>query len=125
MTALAQAAAAYGQTQSHIRTPRGTEYDAIARVTRGLKIATQHRSKRYPDFVAALHANRRLWTHLAACVAEQDNQLNPDLRARLFYLAEFTDTHTRKVLRDGENPDVLVEINSAVMRGLSTEGQRS
>ncbi len=122
MTALAQAVAAYGQAQDHIRTPRGTEYDAIARITRALTSTSKERDTRFRDFVAALYANRRLWTHLAAAVADKDNSLDPDLRAKLFYLAEFTETHTRKVLNDGADPDVLVEINSAIMRGLIAEG---
>lgn len=125
MTALAQAAVAYGHVQTHIRTPRGTEYEAIAKVTRALKSTAAHRDKRFPDFVAALQANRRLWIHLAASVADADNKLDPTLRARLFFLAEFTEEHSRKVLHESASTDILVEINSGVMRGLTSEGSTS
>jgi flagellar protein FlaF len=46
------------------------------------------------------------------------------LRARIFYLAEFTRAHTRKVLRRTAGPDALVEINLAVMRGLRASEDR-
>ncbi len=70
----------------------------------------------------ALHENRTLWTHLAAEVADDDNELSQDLRARLFYLAEFTAHHSRKVLRGEADVAPLIEVNTAVMRGLSGKG---
>jgi flagellar protein FlaF len=68
--------------------------------------------------VTALHDNRRLWTAFAADLATQGNGFPPELRARLFYLAEFTCRHTDQVLSGAATADVLVEINTAVMRGL-------
>lgn len=124
MTVMAQAAAAYGQSQSHIGTPRTTEYDIMARVTRALKTTALTRDTRFADFVAALHANRRLWTHLAASVADKDNSLAPEIRANIFYLAEFTETHSRKALSKQADIDVLLEINLSVMRGLLSEGSQ-
>ena len=44
--------------------------------------------------------------------------LPDDLRARIFYLAEFTDQHTRKVLNGRDTAGPLIEINTAIMRGL-------
>jgi flagellar protein FlaF len=72
-----------------------------------------------PALAAAVHDNRRLWTILAADVADPANPLPAALRARLVYLAEFTRVHSGKVLREGASPDPLIEINIAVMRGLS------
>ena len=54
----------------------------------------------------------------AADVADRANGLPQDLRARIFYLAEFTDQHSSKVLSGKGKADVLVEINAAIMRGL-------
>lgn len=122
MTALAQAAKAYGSTQTHIRTPRGLEYEVLARVTRALQACSHRRQSRYPDLVRALHDNRRIWTHLAASVSEGDNSLPSELRAQLFYLAEFTTVQSRRVLNQGADLGILVEINSAVMRGLMSKG---
>nr|WP_255744095.1 flagellar biosynthesis regulator FlaF [Aliiroseovarius sediminis] len=107
---------AYNSTsRAPLRTSRGTEYEAFAKVTHQLGRA---RTSSFADLAAALHENRRLWTLLAADVANEDNALPSDLRARLFYLAEFTADHSRKVLSEGEDASVLVEINTAVMRGL-------
>ena len=65
----------------------------------------------------------RLWSTLALDVADPDNALPAALRAQLFYLFEFTEVHSRRLLgRDGASPDILVEINTAVLRGLRGEG---
>jgi flagellar protein FlaF len=69
-----------------------------------------------------LQENRRLWVTLAAAVADNDNALPTDLRARLFYLAEFTEAHSKKVLRGTAPVAPLIEVNTAVMRGLRKEG---
>ena len=44
------------------------------------------------------------------------------LRARLFYLYEFTAQHSRAVLDDKASVEVLADINMAVMRGLRGDG---
>ena len=55
---------------------------------------------------------------LAADVAGAENGLPQTLRAQLFYLAEFTMQHSAKVLAGRADAEVLVEINTAMMRGL-------
>jgi len=109
---------AYSSNTAPIRTPRSTEYEAFARVTHRMRSATEAGRKAFPELAAALHANRQLWTTLAADVAEHGNALPGELRARVFYLAEFTALHSGKVLRGEENAEVLVDINTAIMRGL-------
>ncbi|MCB1337752.1 MAG: flagellar biosynthesis regulator FlaF [Maritimibacter sp.] len=109
---------AYASNQAPIRTPRGVEYEAFARITHRLKAASDRGPDGFADLARALHQNRQLWTLLAADVAEADNGLPADLRARIFYLAEFTAAHSRKVLRGRDTAEALVEINMAVMRGL-------
>lgn len=123
MTALQMAKTAYATNKAPIRTPRGTEYEAFARVTHHLKAAAEQGSTGFARLAEALHTNRRLWTMLAADVAEGSNGLPPELRARIFYLAEFTAQHSRKVLRGGDSVDILIEINTAVMRGLRSEAE--
>ncbi|PIE08361.1 MAG: flagellar biosynthesis regulator FlhF [Rhodobacterales bacterium] len=118
MNALQMAKTAYASNKAPIRTPRGIEYEAFARITHRLKSAAIQGEPGFPDLAEALHLNRRLWTMLAADVAEQDNGLPAELRARIFYLSEFTTQHSRKVLRGDETIEALVEINTAVMRGL-------
>lgn len=59
-------------------------------------------------------------------MAAPGNGLPQDLRARLFYLYQFTEHHSGKVLADQGSVDVLIDINTAVMRGLRGEtGDRS
>ena len=111
----------YASAQAPIRTDRGTEYEAFARTTGALKSAKVKDS--FPALAEALHENRRLWTLLATSVADKDNQLPQQLRAQLFYLAEFTLQHTDKVLNKTADVDVLIEINTSIMKGLRAQAQ--
>jgi flagellar biosynthesis activator protein FlaF len=108
--------------QAAIRTPRTIEYEAFAQITARLKTASAGGAGNFPALAAALHENRRLWTTLAADVAGTGNALPEALRARLFYLSEFTAIHTSKVLSGKESADPLIEINAAVMAGLGHTG---
>jgi flagellar biosynthesis activator protein FlaF len=113
---------AYAQPTAPIRTPRSAEYEVIARITQRLSTAIGRMKVDYPGLVAALAENEQLWSTLAADVAGSGNGLPQALRARLFYLYRFTAEHSRKV-RDGlATASVLVEINTAVLRGLRGEG---
>ncbi len=101
-----------------VRAPRTIEYDLFARVTRQLGAAAAAGARDYAGLIRALHDNTRLWRTLAADVAGSGNGLPQDLRARLFYLYEFTEAHSRKVADGKAEAGVLIEINTAVMRGL-------
>lgn len=118
MNAMEQARLAYAGAQSPTRTPRQAEHQVLSTVTARLAAAA-----RSPDdfarTAAAIHDNRRFWTRVATDVADKDNGLPPDLRARLFYLAEFTDHHSRRVLKREADLQPLIDINTAVMRGLA------
>ncbi|WP_372674417.1 flagellar biosynthesis regulator FlaF [Aquicoccus sp.] len=116
------ARAAYSTQNTPIRTPRGTEYDVVARVTQRLRAAALLGRPGFPALAEAVHANRRLWTMLAADVADQDNPLPAELRARIFYLAEFTHDYSGRVLSKEASVAPLLEINAAVMRGLRAGG---
>ena len=125
MTVLApakMAQTAYGAQSAAVRTERGTEYAVFSRITHRIKVAAEKGPRAFPALAEALHDNRRLWTILAGDVAGENNKLPADLRARLFYLAEFTFQHTSKVLAGDADPQILVEINTAVMRGLAGQG---
>jgi flagellar protein FlaF len=121
VTTSQQARSAYASAARPIRTSRGTEYEVFARITGRIISASRDAVGSFPALAAALHDNRRLWTILAADVAEDGNRLSSELRARIFYLAEFTQQHTRKVLAGNAKSDILVEINTAVMGGLRME----
>ena len=113
---------AYARPEAPSRTPRALEYDLLARVTGRLKVASAQREEDHPSFVRALNDNLSLWSTLAADVAGEGNQLPAMLRARLFWLYEFTAQHSRTVLDGKAGVEVLIDINTAVMRGLRGEG---
>ncbi|WP_299887786.1 flagellar biosynthesis regulator FlaF [uncultured Ruegeria sp.] len=118
MTPQTLAKNAYAQTAAPIRTPRDTEYEAISKITRRLKAAAAQKTTDFSAFVQALHENRRLWMVLATGVSDSDNALPNDLRARIFYLAEFTEHHSSQILGNNATVEPLLEINTAVLRGL-------
>lgn len=121
MNATLQAQMAYGAQAETVRTPRAGEYGAFARITHRLRSAAAP-DEGMPALARAIHDNRRLWTILAADLADASNRLPLELRARLVYLAEFTRVHSGKVLSEGASVDPLIEINVAVMRGLAGDG---
>jgi flagellar protein FlaF len=123
VNAQALAQRAYAQTAAPTRTPRSAEYEVIARMTHRLKSASLEATTGVtPALAAALHDNRRMWITLAADVAGEGNGLPAELRARLFYLADFSRLHTSKVLAGKASVIPLLEINTAVLRGLRETG---
>ena len=124
MNALLQAQQAYAPTKSAIRTGQETEIQLLQRTTAELRQAWVDLPASYPQLVDALHQNCRVWTHLAASVADRDNSLPKDLRARIVYLSEFVDHHSRRIRQGKADIRPLVEINAAVMRGLNQQGAR-
>lgn len=124
MNAFAMAQKAYAAPQQPTRTARGTEYELFSRITHRMKSAQNLGTAGFPALVRALHENRQFWMLLAADVADRDNGLPSSLRAQIFYLAEFTQAHTRRVLSGDAAADALIDVNTSIMRGLRREGAR-
>ncbi|MEM6587605.1 MAG: flagellar biosynthesis regulator FlaF [Pseudomonadota bacterium] len=140
MNATQLAQTAYGSGTRSVRTPRGVEYEAFARITSRLKAvaaklaqskrwekqnntkAPLHITSHFGELTQALSENGQLWTLLAADVADSGNGLPDELRAGILSLAEFTRQHTLKVLKSEASVVPLLEINIAIMRGLSEAG---
>lgn len=119
MSAPALARGAYRSQMHATSAPRDTEYDLLARITGRLRQAmAECGPAAFPALAAAMHDNRRLWTAFAVDLADPGNALPRDLRARLFHLSEFVSAHTDRVLAGDALPEVLIEVNLAVMRGL-------
>ena len=116
MNALQMAQTAYATTGAPIRTDRGNEGDIIARVTRDLKQSDPKTN--FKDFVTALHQNRQMWILLAIDVANEENALPQDLKAQIFYLYEYTMDRTTRILAGNATADSLIEVNTAILRGL-------
>lgn len=117
----AAARAAYARPEAPHRDYRALEYDLLARATKALSVS-RGQDVDYAKLLTALDENQRLWSTLAADVAEPENGLPQKLRAQLFYLYEFTTHHSRAVLETGASAQVLADINTAVMRGLRGDG---
>lgn len=125
MNAIEQARRAYAPAHSPLLTSRSTEYQAFSSATKKLRAAAMGSALDFPRLAVAIHENRALWTTLAADIADPGNRLPDTLRAQIFYLAEFTEHHSRRVLRGASDAEPLIDINTAVMRGLArTSGQQ-
>jgi len=122
MNASLRARSAYTTNQVAIKTPRSIEAQLLGDVTAQLRKAAGQ-ADNYPKMVDALHRNRQMWTTFAMNIADKDNELPKELRAQLFYLAEFTEAHSQKILRGEAQAGALVEINLSVLRGLTGSGQ--
>lgn len=122
MNVIEQARQAYAPTQRGIRTDRSIEAQLISQVTARLTQAAKAHPENFPSLVAAVDDNRRMWTTLAIDVADNENALPQALRAQIFYLSEFTEHHSRKVLNRTSSPQALIDINTAILRGLNGQG---
>lgn len=112
------ARAIYAQPGDPMRSPRSIEYDLLARNTQRLRQSWEQREQNFAGLATAILENTRLWRTLASDVAQPENQLPQALRAQLFYLYQFIEQRSRKVLAGKTDVGVLAEINTAVMRGL-------
>jgi flagellar protein FlaF len=110
---------AYATPGAPVKSARATEYDLFARNTRRLRETRDAGPLEGARRIRALHDNLEMWIVLAAEVSDPENALPPELRARLFYLAEFTQLHTPRVMRGEAKVDILIDLNTAVMRGLA------
>lgn len=125
MNAQQQAQTAYSSSIMPIRTARGAEYEVLGKITRRVRDAALVGQSGFPALAEALHDNRRFWTLLALDVSSPGNELPDELRARILYLNEFTQLHTSKILAKKASAKVLIEINTAVMRGLRGQVAKS
>jgi flagellar protein FlaF len=108
----------YKSLSEHTRSPKDLEYDVILGVTRELSQSSEKSTSDFPAFARILNKNERLWIEIGTQVADPHNLLEPNLRARLFYLAEFVGHQTSLVLKGKAGIESLVETNVAVLRGL-------
>jgi flagellar protein FlaF len=121
VNAIELARQAYAPTKFPLKSDRDVEAQILGKLTARLRWASENRRQNFAGFVEALHNNRKLWHVLANDVAGHGNEFPAELRAQIFYLAEFTDFHSAKALRNEVTIDALIEINTSMMRGLNTE----
>lgn len=109
----------YNKEAGLVQAPRQAEYAIFAKITHCLSATEKQKHEAFADYIYALHQNRKLWSTIARDVADNENKLSPALRAQIFYLAEFTHVHTSKILSDNAALQPLIDVNLAIMRGLT------
>jgi flagellar protein FlaF len=114
-----QARQAYAPNRTAVQTGRSTEFTLFSQITARLRAASAPNKENFAELASAIHDNRRLWTILAADVSDVGNTLPDTLRAQIFYLSEFTQIHSRKVLRGAADVSALLDVNAAIMSGLA------
>ena len=72
----------------------------------------------FPVLAAAVADNQRLWGALAEDLMSDANRLPAPLRAQLISLAEFVRRHSLAVLGGRAKLSALIDINTAIMKGL-------
>ncbi len=110
---------AYQKAATKTEGPRQTEMRAFAEATRALIEAAALPEIEIGKRAEALVRNKRLWMVLAADCATDGNQLPAPARAQIISLSLFVDRHSTAVLHKGESFEPLIEINRAIMQGLS------
>jgi len=108
--------------QTALRTtenPRSMEYRLFAQVTRALMDC---KDKSAQQRIEALDMNRRMWLVLQADLVDGRNQLPNQLKASLISLSIWVEKHTSKTMAGSVGIDPLIDVNRAVMEGLSLSG---
>ncbi len=117
MSAHALTQNAYGDATRAMGTPRNVEYQVFSQITGRMSRASVE-GRPFSELAQALHENLRLWTIIVTDVTSAENGLPVALRGQLADLSKFTRNHTPPVLRQEADAAILIEINTAVMRGL-------
>lgn len=104
----------YQKAQEITDDPRVVEHRMLARVTGMLIKSAQARGN---DLTEACFYNRKLWTIFQADLANPDNVLPDDIKARLISLSIWVQKYTGEVL-GGAPVEPLINVNRTLMEGL-------
>jgi flagellar biosynthesis activator protein FlaF len=111
---------AYRRTLKVAETPRATEYRIFAQVTASLMKARDEKSSGAP-LVEALDWNRRLWSTLSTDCGMSGNGLPDGLRAQIISLGLWVSRYSTDVATGKADIDALIDVNKAIMEGLSQQ----
>lgn len=118
MNALLKAKSAYAAAKAPTRTARNVEYEILGRITHRMIVASNKGPDGFKELVEAVSDNRKLWMLFTSDLSREGNKLPVELKQRLLHLGRFTREHSSKVLARKATVQPLVEINTAIMRGL-------
>ena len=114
---------AYQQVAAKTESPRGAEYRLFGQVTRALMEAAASDRSDLQVRINALDWNRRVWRVMADDCMKDSNPLSESLRAQIISLALWVGRHSSAVMRGKAAFEDLIEVNRAIMQGLSDGGQ--
>lgn len=114
---------AYQRAEAQAESPRESEYRLFGQVTRALMDAAGVDQTEIKVRIEALDWNRRVWSALAADCAAPENSLPVQVRAQIISLSIWVNRHTSAVMRHEEKIEPLIDVNRAIMQGLSGRAQ--
>lgn len=109
---------AYQRARAVAEQPRQTEHRLMTEITREM-IEARSVGASALVLMPALHRNREVWSAFSAVCGATGNQLPDGLRAGIISLALWVDRHTSDVAGGRESIDQLIDVNLAVIDGLS------
>ncbi len=110
---------AYQQAATRAEAPRDVEWRAFSLATAGLMRAAEEQSLDGAARVEAINKNLQLWALMADDCAQPDNHLPAALRAQMISLALWVERHSRLALRQISALHDMIDVNRAIMEGLS------
>lgn len=124
MTEIERARQGYKQVKRQTAPTMDIELQIFRSVTHEL-LKTQPDNGQHlsPSFAKALTDNAQFWTILFMDLVHPDNKLPMSLRESLIGLAEFTQSHTHKVLQGEADASALIDINQNMIAGLTASKQ--
>jgi flagellar protein FlaF len=114
---------AYQKAAQRAESPRESEYRLFGQVTRALMDAASVDPSDFKVRIEALDWNRRVWSALATDCAMPENNLPVEVRATIISLSIWVSRHTTAVMRREEEIEPLIDVNKAIMQGLSGRAQ--
>jgi len=108
----------YKAVQKDMMSDKAIELRVFMSVTAQLKALDKADRNYFVKLSDAIIDNLKLWKIVFIDLVDPKNPLPMDLKNQLLGLSEFTETHSRKVLLSEAEPDVLVDINNAIIGGL-------
>ena len=106
-------------TTASIKSQKQIESEAFLNITRRLKTSQHTKSYDYSSFVEAISKNRKLWTLLCTDILHPENKLSTHIKASIFYLNEFVQSYSGRILSEDITVEPLIDINLSIIRGLN------
>jgi flagellar protein FlaF len=110
---------AYQKAQRQAESPRETEYRLFGQVTHALIEADKDSRADLRKLIDALDWNRRMWSMLAVDCSSSANQLPANIRAQIISLSIWVSRFSSEVAKSRKSLEPLIEVNRAIMQGLS------